>query len=96
MKLLFLLGVLFLSIGTTKAVAKTNIEAYWLGIVFGSGGTICELVRTGKIGSEYAAEFMSDSMETLASDPEMSDYYATIKEGYQGLINDQACKGILY
>ena len=55
MKLLFLLGVLFLSIGTTKAVAKTNIEAYWLGVVFGSGGTKCELVRTGKITNDYAA-----------------------------------------
>ena len=35
-------------------------------------------------------------MESVASDPEMSDYYSSIKEAYQGLINDLACKGILY
>ena len=55
MKLLFMLGVLFLSTGTTKAIARINMEAYWLGVVFGSGGTKCELVRTGKITNDYAA-----------------------------------------
>ena len=94
-KALLLLSLLLMSAKVVKAEERTLNETYWRGIVFGSGSTICELVRVGWLSQENAKRFMSDSMETLAISPEMNDIRGTIEEAYKELIVGENCRGIL-
>ena len=95
MKVVLLLSLLLMSAKTVKAEERTLNETYWRGIVYGSGSTICELVRVGWLSQENAKQFMSDSMETLAISPEMSDIRATIDKAYKELIDGENCRSIL-
>ena len=99
MKVLLLLSVLFLSLGTAKAQVPTEeqklLRAYWLGSISGSASALCELAKIEKITNEEAQVFMDSVVEAITNNPELADVHASATKFYSELKSEGSCKGIL-
>ena len=99
MKVLLLLSVLFLSLGTAKAQVPTEeqklLRAYWLGSISGRASALCELAKIEKIKNEEAKVFMDSIVDSITNNPELADVHASATQFYSGLKSEGSCKGIL-
>ena len=94
MKALFLLSVLLLSVGTSKAEGMDPKNAYYFGIVTGAGIILCATVDMGELKRDIVQEPLSYFVEQLSSAPGSSDVADSLQKAYQVVKKEPTCKGV--
>ena len=97
MKTILLLAAIALSAVPVKAADDVEFlkkQAYWYGVVYGSGATLCGAVIDEQITKEYAQYFLPEFIKEVSKYPESKDIIPTLKKSQNAVMKDDSCKGV--
>ena len=95
MKALLLLTALIVSALPVKAADDIEVKkAYWYGVVYGSGATLCGAVIDEQITKKYAQYFLPEFIKEVSKYPESKDIIPTLKKSQNAVMKDDNCKGV--
>ena len=97
MKLPILLGALLLSAAPALAVndmASERLKGYNYGYIYGLGNALCGLAIDKLIKNEYAKDLLSGTVKALSENPDHKPYISEIRNAYESIIEDIACKEV--
>ena len=97
MKLPILLGALLLSVTPGLAannMASERLKGYNYGYIYGVGNTLCGLVIDKLVKKKYAKDLLSGTVKALSENPDHKPYISEIRNAYESITEDIACKEV--